>query len=78
MVCLDLGGPSIQVTDETGIRVLAQNPDQAVEDLAQAMVDLAHDRDRRSAMGHAGQRRVREHYHWGVRGRLYSRLYASL
>ena len=78
VVCLDLGGPSIQVTDETGIRVLAQNPDQAVEDLAQAMVDLAHDRDRRSAMGHAGQRRVREHYHWGVRGRLYSRLYASL
>ncbi len=78
VVCLDLGGPSIQVTDETGIRVLAQNPDQAVKDLAQAMVDLAHDRDRRSAMGHAGQRRVREHYHWGVRGRLYSRLYASL
>ena len=78
IVCLNLGGPSIQVTDETGIRVLAQNPDQAVEDLTQAMIDLAHDRDRRSAMGHAGQQRVREHYHWGVRGQLYRRLYESL
>jgi glycosyltransferase involved in cell wall biosynthesis len=78
VLCLDLGGPSIQITDETGIRVPAQDPDQAVQDLAQAMVDLARDEERRSAMGVAGQERVRSFYRWETRGQIYSLLYLTL
>jgi glycosyltransferase involved in cell wall biosynthesis len=78
IVCLDLGGPSIQVTDETGIRVKAKNPTQAVQDLAQAMLELAQDGEKRDRMGQAGQARVREFYRWETRGTIYSRLYGTL
>ena len=78
IVCLDLGGPSVQVTSETGIRVRALDPDQAVQELAQAMTALATDGDRRRSMGVAGQARVREFYRWEVRGQVYSRLYETL
>ena len=78
IVCLDLGGPSVQVTDETGIRVRALDPDQAVQALAQAMTALATDGDGRRSMGVAGQARVWEFYRWEVRGKIYSRLYETL
>ena len=78
IVCLDLGGPSVQVTAETGIRVRATDPNQAVQELAQAMTELAVDGDRRQVMGVAGQARVRELYRWEVRGQIYSRLYETL
>ena len=78
IVCLDLGGPSVQVTAETGIRVRALDPDQAVQELAQAMTALATDGDRRRSMGVAGQARVREFYRWEVRGQIYSHLYKTL
>jgi glycosyltransferase involved in cell wall biosynthesis len=77
ILCLDLGGPSIQVTDETGIRVSANHPRQAVHDLAQAMMDLELDREKRDRMGMAGQARVREFYRWETRGALYRRLYET-
>ena len=34
VICLDLGGPAVQVTPETGFKVRASNPKQAVEDIA--------------------------------------------
>ena len=42
VVCLDLGGPATQVTQETGIKVAARNPRQTVVDLAEAMKDWLH------------------------------------
>jgi hypothetical protein len=38
---LKLGGPAVQVTEETGIKVAAENPEQTVHDLAKAMIRLA-------------------------------------
>ena len=78
IVCLDLGGPSVQVTPETGIRIRAIDPPQAVQELAEAMTELAQGGDRRQAMGVAGQARVWEFYRWEVRGQIYSRLYETL
>ncbi len=78
IVCLDLGGPSIQVTDETGIRVSAKNPTQSVQDLAQAMMELEQDGENRDRMGMAGQARVCEFYRWETRGAIYRRLYGTL
>ncbi len=78
VICLDLGGPSRQITDETGIRVPAVNPTKAVTGLAQAMVQLNQDKALRSALGIAAQQRVRQFYLWETRGRDYSELYRSL
>jgi glycosyltransferase involved in cell wall biosynthesis len=60
VLCLDLGGPALQVTEATGIKVPARDPEQVVKDLAEAMLRLAWDFDLRVRMGKAGQERA--HY----------------
>jgi len=37
VICLDLGGPSMQVTESVGFKIAAQTPEQAVRDIAKAM-----------------------------------------
>jgi glycosyltransferase involved in cell wall biosynthesis len=65
VICANLGGPPVQVTEECGIRVAAESPEQTVRDLAAAMVRLSGDRELCRRMGEAGQRRVAEHLSWG-------------
>ncbi len=64
VVCLDLSGPAVQVTDDTGFRIAAHDPDQAVGDLSAAMTRLAGDQALRARMGHAGQHRVEHELSW--------------
>jgi len=78
VVCLDLGGPAEQVTERTGIKVVAKNPEQAVSDIAQAMCILAINPDIRQAMGEAGRERVRDMYIWEKKGDRLDALYASV
>jgi glycosyltransferase involved in cell wall biosynthesis len=78
VLCLDLGGPSVQVTEQTGIKVPAIAPDQAVAELAVAMVKLAADEGLRSRLGQAGKLRVRQSYSWQAKGEELSRLYQSV
>jgi glycosyltransferase involved in cell wall biosynthesis len=67
VVCLDLGGPAVQVNAECGIVVAADTPEQATRDLAAAMRQLAGDRDLRRRMGEAGQRHVKDDFNWADR-----------
>jgi glycosyltransferase involved in cell wall biosynthesis len=78
VICLNLGGPAVQVTDETGFRVDAPDPDRAAQGLAAAMVRLAQEPELQLAMGRAGQRRVKEFYNWDVRGHEISQLYEDV
>lgn len=78
VICLDLGGPATQITDETGIKVPALNPEQAVEGLAEAMVRLASDAELRERMGEAGKKRVREFYDWDIKGKFFAQLYEEI
>jgi glycosyltransferase involved in cell wall biosynthesis len=78
VVCLDLGGPGEQVTDLTGVKVVANNPGQAVSDLARAMTVLGTNADLRHSMGEAGRRRVRDEYIWEKKGDRLEALYASV
>jgi glycosyltransferase involved in cell wall biosynthesis len=78
VICLNLGGPAIQVTDETGIKVSAHTPAQAVHDLAAAMTRLAEDSQLRVSMGQAGQRWVREEFSWEVKGESLAKLYEEI
>src|SRR5205085_1454539 len=54
VICLDLGGPALQVTEETGIKVPAIAPEQVVHDLAAALSRLASDPALRVRLGQAG------------------------
>jgi glycosyltransferase involved in cell wall biosynthesis len=78
VVCLDLGGPATQVTEETGIKVPAPDPNQAVSGLAEAMTRLARDPELRDRMGQAGQKRVKEIYDWDVKGQVLVQLYEEV
>jgi glycosyltransferase involved in cell wall biosynthesis len=78
VLCLDLGGPGVLVTEETGIKIPALNPEQTVRGLASAMVRLAVNEELRSQLGNAGQRRVQEQYSWQAKGEELSALYQSL
>jgi glycosyltransferase involved in cell wall biosynthesis len=68
VICLDLGGPALQVTEDTGIKVPAMSPSQVVDDLAAALVRLAQDPALRIRMGCAARERVEEHFNWDKKG----------
>jgi glycosyltransferase involved in cell wall biosynthesis len=76
VVCLDLGGPALAVTDETGVRVAARDPEQTIRELAVAIERLAEDPGLRRRMGEAARRRVVEVYRWDRKGEIVRDLYA--
>jgi len=78
IICLDLGGPAIQVTQETGIKIPAQNPAQVIQDLTNAMTQLAHGAELRTRMGIAGRKRVREQLSWESKGYLFTKNYEEI
>jgi glycosyltransferase involved in cell wall biosynthesis len=75
VVCLNLGGPEVQVTEKTGFKVAAHDPEQCVRDMAAAMTRLAHDPDLRIQMGKAGRQLAKETYGWTVVGEQLDALY---
>jgi len=78
VLCLDLGGPAVQVTEQTGFKVPAHTPEQAVRDLSEGMVSLAKDLDVRVRMGEAGRRRVSEMFDWEVKASHLAQLYEEI
>lgn len=78
VLCLDLGGPAMQVTAETGFKIAARTPAQTVDDLASAMKKLASNPELRAAMGVAAKRFVRIHLAWDHKGDRIARTYREL
>ncbi len=78
VLCLDLGGPAVQVTSETGFKVSAHTPEQTVRDLAEAMTLLAKNPQLRLQMGQAGQKRIRENYSWQIKAQNFITLYEQV
>jgi glycosyltransferase involved in cell wall biosynthesis len=62
VICLDLGGPGLQVNAETGIKVPARKPSQVIRDLAEAMDTMTQSPTLRARMGHAARARVHDHF----------------
>jgi len=78
VVCFDIGGPDIQVSDEDGIKVPATSRESAVEQLAQALVHLGENQWLRMRMGEAGRRRIRQLFCWDEKGDLLRDLYLQV
>jgi glycosyltransferase involved in cell wall biosynthesis len=79
VICLDLGGPALQVTDNVGVRVPAQQRHQAIQGIADAMAALAQDPERRKAMGEAGRARVASpEYSWDSKVAIYEGIYREV
>jgi glycosyltransferase involved in cell wall biosynthesis len=75
VVCLDLGGPAIQVTDETGIKVQAISPEQAVASMVEGLSRLASDSVLRLQLGSAGRQRVTDCFDWNEKGKFLAAIY---
>jgi len=78
VVCLDLGGPALQVTEATGIKVPAITPEQAVNELTDAMGLLAGDPSLRRQLGNAGRARIAQEFSWEKIGDHFAQLYKSI
>ena len=78
VICLNLGGPATQITEETGFRVAAHSPKQATKDMAEVMTRLAAHPQLRIQMGAAGQHRVSELYSWKSKGTFLNQLYQDV
>lgn len=78
VICLDLAGPALQVTSETGMKIPAISPEQSVHDLAVAMERLASDPDLRARMARAGRVRVQHLFNWEKKREYLAALYAEL
>ena len=78
VICLDLGGPAVQVTQATGFKISAFDSAQVVGDLSAAMVKLALDHDLRAAMSNACRKRVQEYFTWEKKAAVLARFYECL
>jgi glycosyltransferase involved in cell wall biosynthesis len=78
VLCLDLGGTALQVTEETGIKVPVISTEQVIRDLAAGMVHLARDPSYRTRLGQAARTRVAEHFNWEKNGQHVANIYQEL
>ena len=78
VICLDLGGPAVIVSEDAGIKIAADNPRQAVRDIAAAMQLLASDANLRKRSGERARRRAVEEFNWEKKVEFFNRLYAEI
>jgi glycosyltransferase involved in cell wall biosynthesis len=62
VVCMDLAGPGLHVTENCGIKISPQTPGQAVKGIANALERLYGDRELLARMGKAARHRAEEVY----------------
>ena len=77
MICLDLGGPAVQITKETGFKIAAKDPDQSVRDIAAVMQQLAQNPELCHQMGQAGRQLVDNTFSWTAVGQQLNTLYET-
>lgn len=70
VICLNLGGPGVIVSDDSGYRIEATTPHEVVQEISRAMVELSEDSQKRQSMGLAGQIRAHGQFSWEARGAM--------
>ena len=78
VLCLNLGGPAVQVTEKTGVRISAVTPDQVIRDLADEMRRFADNPELLMTMGAAGRERIRTEFDWNIKGQYLVNIYRKV
>lgn len=78
ILCMDIGGPAMQVTPQTGVKVPTTSAPDAVEKLADAMKHLASNPKVCAQMGAAGRARVEAQFRWGSKIEMFAEIYSSI
>ncbi len=77
VICLDAGGPSLQVTNQCGFKAPVASLEQTLKKMAEAMTLLYRDQDLRLRMGAAARERARTHFHWAHKAERMNALYEA-
>jgi len=75
VICLDVGGPGLHITEQCGIKVAPHSPEQAVKNMARALGCLCQDRELCLRMGRAARERAEQVYHWDRLGQRLLEIY---
>ena len=78
VMCLNLGGPALQVTEKTGFKITADNPNRVVKEMATSMTQLVENDELWISMSRCSQLQVAEQYSWDLKGQLLSKVYFNL
>ena len=75
VICLDIGGPAHQVTHESGFKIAAITPEQAIEDMSKAMLKIATDRELLEKKSRASRQRALTKFNWQSKGDAIDKMY---
>ena len=75
VICLNLGGPALQVTEGTGFKIPTISPDQVIRNMTQAMRQLGQNNQLRDRLGKFGRKRVLKRFNWDRKGEFIIRQY---
>ncbi len=78
VICLDLGGPGLNVTEDTGAKIPAKSVEQIVDGITETLRYLVSNPGIARRKGQAGRRRVQEHFCWEAKGERMAKIYESL
>lgn len=78
VVCLDISGPGLHVSESSGIKVTPSTPTETAQNLAAALERLYLDEDLRVSLGEAARERAREYYSWDRLGERLMEIYQSV
>jgi glycosyltransferase involved in cell wall biosynthesis len=78
VICMDLAGPGMHITEECGIKIPALSPDKTIDLMAQALERLYQDKELRVKMGQAGRARAESAYRWDHLGERLMNIYEEV
>jgi glycosyltransferase involved in cell wall biosynthesis len=78
VICLDAGGPALQVTEECGFKASVASEEQVLDAMAGAMEKLYRNPELLGRMGVAARERARTHFNWACKGERMNTLYQSI
>jgi glycosyltransferase involved in cell wall biosynthesis len=78
VLCLKCGGPAALISHDTGILIEPNTPEQAIADMAAALLELAQNPRKLDEMGERGKNRVLTLFNWQRRGELMDQLYREI
>lgn len=78
VICLDIGGPAHQVTHESGFKIPANTPEQAIEDINKAMLEIATNRELYEQKSRASRQRALTQFNWSSKGEQINEIYRTV
>ncbi|MEE9326112.1 MAG: glycosyltransferase [Cocleimonas sp.] len=78
VICLDTSGPKDMVTDQCGLLISMQSPQQVIKDITKALHQLAHDSKLYMQLSINAKQRIKTEYNWDKRGQQIKEVYNAV